>query len=381
MAIRDEASQKTEVGFDKHNRETGLGKVLPFSNDSSRPHSRDLSASMANDLLTKPESSSVDTAPETVGHEFDAFLGKAIDEKPIWAVLYENLRDALFPPKLPPLELTSKPIPVPDPMAVQRSPLSIAVSVGFNVIILALVVFFGGRRIAEEVAKTELTPLDVGSADLITPKMKSVAGGGGGGGSNDIIPASKGKLPKLEPTPIAPPQVPKIERPTLPMDAAIAIQKEIQLPTNPMPNIGVTSSPNVTLASNGTGSSGGMGSGDHGGLGSGSGGGYGPGSGGNFGGGVESIGGDVSAPKCIYQPEAEFSEEARRAKYQGAVLVTLIVDKDGNAQDVRVLRPIGYGLDEQAVKAVRLYKFKPANKVGKGPVAVRLNYLVNFHMF
>jgi len=382
MAIFIDTTDKTKTGIDKHNRGMGLGKVSPPGKDPVPPILTDFAPSMAKENLKKPEQQlSADAAPTAIGHEFDAFLGRAIDEQPIWTVLYENVRDAFFAPKLPPLELTSTPIPVLDPMAVERSPLSMIVSVGFNILLLTLIVFFGGRKIVEEVKKADLTPIDVGSADLVSPKMKSIAGGGGGGGSNAAAPPIIGKAPKIEPNPITPPMVPIIDHPAMLVDAAIAIQKEIKLPTNPMPNIGVTSSPNVSLASNGPGSGGGMGSGDHGGLGSGSGVGYGPGSGGNFGGGLEHIGGDVSSPKVIYSVDPEFTDEARRAKYQGAVTVSLIVDKDGNPQDVRVLRGIGFGLDEKAVEAVRKYKFKPAYKQGKGPVAVRLNFLVNFRIY
>ena len=75
---------------------------------------------MANELLIQPESDTEAAAPSPAGHELDAFLGKAFEEKPIWTGLYENIRDVFFPAKLPPLELTSTPIPVPDRMAVKR---------------------------------------------------------------------------------------------------------------------------------------------------------------------------------------------------------------------------------------------------------------------
>ncbi len=99
--------------------------------------------------------------------------------------------------------------------------------------------------------------------------------------------------------------------------------------------IGVTQSPNVTLASNGQGSHGGMGTGQNGGLGSGNGNGYGPGTGGNVGGGLYHVGNGVSEPKLTYSVEAEFSDEARRAKYEGTVVISLIVDAQGNPQNIR----------------------------------------------
>jgi TonB family protein len=83
----------------------------------------------------------------------------------------------------------------------------------------------------------------------------------------------------------------------------------------------------------------------------------------------------------LYEPEAEFSDEARRAKYQGVCIITLIVDKDGNPQNPHVTRALGMGLDEKALEAVRKYKFKPAMKDGKTPVSVMLSIEVNFRMY
>jgi TonB family protein len=83
----------------------------------------------------------------------------------------------------------------------------------------------------------------------------------------------------------------------------------------------------------------------------------------------------------LFEPEAEFSDEARRAKYQGVCLVGLIVDAQGNPQNVHIVRTLGMGLDEKAMEAVRKYKFKPAMKDGKTPVAVYVNVEVNFRLY
>ena len=165
------------------------------------------------------------------------------------------------------------------------------------------------------------------------------------------------------------------------MPSAIDVQKDIKLPDNPeLQNIGMKAGVNVVL-SNGTGSGGGMGYGSGGGLGSGNGIGYGPGSGWNTGGGLAQVGGRVSAPVPLFEPEAEFSDEARRAKYQGVCLVGLIVDAQGNPQNVHIVRTLGMGLDEKAMEAVRKYKFKPAMSDGKTPVAVYVNVEVNFRLY
>lgn len=96
--------------------------------------------------------------------------------------------------------------------------------------------------------------------------------------------------------------------------------------------------------------------------------------------GLYRIGHGVAAPQVLFAPEPEYSQEARTAKVAGNVLVYLQVDTDGHPANLRVLRGIGYGLDEKAVEAVTLYKFKPAMLQGK-PVPVEMNVEVNFQIF
>jgi len=242
--------------------------------------------------------------------------------------------------------------------------------------------FFGVRKIVEAVkAPTNVTPIDVGDFKLEGPKGPA-AGGGGGGGDHDIVDPIKGKLPPRIKDPITPPQVQTLDNPKLAVPAAIDVQKDLKLPDNPtLPNLGVTQSANVTLASNGQGGGTGIGSGYGGGIGSGTGNGYGPGTGGNAGGGLYHVGGGISAPVALNDVEAEFSDEARRAKYQGVVLVGLIVDAQGNPQNIHIVRPLGMGLDEKAIEAIRKYKFKPAMKDGKIPVPVPITIEVNFRLY
>jgi TonB family protein len=320
------------------------------------------------------------TGPE-LGHELDAFLGKAFEEKPLWADLWSSVRDVFFPVKLPPLQLTSTPIPVPDRMAVKTNPWAIGISTTINGLILCIILFFVGKKVIETV-KPSLLGTNVDITDYNAPKSDTKAGGGGGGGDRSMIEANKGKLPQKAPDTLTPPTPVTIEHPKLPELSTINVQKDIQLPDNPeMPMIGMKNSSNVQLASAGGGNGAGMGSGSGGGLGSGYGNGYGPGSGGNAGGGVYAVGGRISAPVPIYQPEAEFSDEARRAKYQGVCVIALIVDAQGNPQNVHVIRTLGMGLDEKAMEAVRKYKFKPAMKDGKTPVPTMITVEVDFHLY
>ena len=359
---------------------------------------------MANDLLNPPETASPETpasqnghgphslsqqarnqqglAPNETGHELDAFLGKAFEEKSVWADLFESIHDLFFPVKLPPLELTSTPIPVADPMAVKRSPVSVAISAAVN-IGLVLILLYGFRHQIVKALPLNLSNLDADIKPWIptTPKSGKM-GGGGGGGAHDVVAPVKGHLPKLDPKPLLQPTPVQIDKPKIPMVPAIDVQP-VKLPDNPnMPLIGVASSPNVTLSSAGQGSRGGMGTGMNGGLGSGNGDGYGPGTGGNVGGGLRSVGDGVSAPVLTNKVEAEFSDEARRAKYEGTVVISLIVDANGNPQQVRVVRTLGMGLDEKAVEAVKQYRFKPAMdmKTHK-PVPVPISVEVRFRLY
>jgi TonB family protein len=131
--------------------------------------------------------------------------------------------------------------------------------------------------------------------------------------------------------------------------------------------------------SNGPGSGGGIGSGSGGGVGPGKGGGYGPGEGGGVGGGVFHMGGGVTAPSVLYKVEPEYSEEARKAKYQGTVVLYVEVDAAGHPTNLKVVRSLGLGLDEKAIEAVEKWKFRPGYKDGK-PVTVAATIEVNFRL-
>jgi bla regulator protein blaR1 len=92
------------------------------------------------------------------------------------------------------------------------------------------------------------------------------------------------------------------------------------------------------------------------------------------------IGGDVSAPKLIYAPDPEFTDKARKAKYQGVCVLSLIVDAQGKPKEIKVVRHLEMGLDQKAIEAVRQYKFTPALLHGK-PVAVDVHIEVNFRIY
>jgi protein TonB len=356
---------ETQADGFKHNGSTVQEKrISPYGRQIRHPEAIDPDATMANNLLDQTEESQA-AAGNTDGNVLDIAFGIPIEEKPIWVGLYESIRDVFFPPKLPPLELTSTPIPVPDRMAVKRNPLAFGISATFNGSLVLLALLMGIKTIINNIPmKQQVTQIDI--SEYKAPNANIDAGGGGG--SPDKMEAIKGKIP---PRAKAPDVNAKVE---VPPDPTIDVQNNIIIPDNArLPNFGQTNSPNVKLAS--------LGNGRGTGVGNGTGSGYLDGYGGNIGGGFEHVGGRVSAPIALNSVEAEFSDEARRAKYQGIVVVEVIVDAQGYPQDPRVVRALGMGLDEKALEAVRKYRFKPAMKDGKTPVAVILNVEVNFRLF
>ena len=85
------------------------------------------------------------------------------------------------------------------------------------------------------------------------------------------------------------------------------------------------------------------------------------------------------SPKSSCKVEPEYSEEARKAKFQGTVVLFVVVDENGKPRDLKVIRPLGLGLDQKAIEAVEKWKFAPGKKDGK-PVAVQATIEVNFRL-
>jgi len=305
-------------------------------------------------------------------------------EEPLYKSLFRGLDEFFFPKRLPPLVLESKPEPVKDIWGFYSYWKIGALGVAGYYTLLALIVVvavFIGRRIvnAAPTQKVTVTLVDPGDIPALKPS-KTQVGGGGGGGDRDVLQASKGKLPKFSMTQITPPAVVlRNENPKLAVEPTIVIPPQVQLASNNMPNLGDPLA-RAILPSNGTGSGSGIGEGEGGGVGRGKGPGFGPGEGGGTGGGLFHVGGGVSPPRPIYNPEPEFSEEARKAKYQGVCTLGLIVGTDGRPSNIRVLSSLGMGLDERAIDAVKNWKFEPAMKDGH-PVRVEIAVEVDFHLY
>jgi periplasmic protein TonB len=307
---------------------------------------------------------------------------QTLDES-LWKSLFRNIDDFFFPKKLPPLVLTSKPVPVRDIWGFYNYKKNGAL--GSSIVhLLALALIIAGAYLGHRIVvnKPQPTVELIAPDDLpLLPSSKTKSGGGGGGGDRDKLQASQGRLPKQSLQQITPPAaVVRNLDPKLPVAPTIVVPPEIKLQQPAMPDLGDPMSHLPSVPSNGTGAGSGIGAGSGGGVGAGEGPGFGPGHGGGTGGGAYRVGGGVSAPKVIYQPDPEYSEEARKVKHMGTVVLWLVVGVDGKPRDIRVLRTLGLGLDEKAMEAVKTWRFEPGTKDGK-PVDTQIQVEVNFHLY
>ncbi len=234
---------------------------------------------------------------------------------------------------------------------------------------LALIVYFTSCVIS--------TPeMDRRIANLAKLPLIFQGQNGGGGGNRDPLPASNGNLLRasLE-TQISSPTVivPK-EMPHLPVPPSVEVAPDVKFPQGGQ--LGDPASPFTRWLSDGPGGPRGIGTVCCGGVGPSQGPGVGPGSPGPYPAGQ----GGVTVPQAIYSPEPSFSDEARKAKFQGIVMLMLVVGKDGRPYNIRVHQSLGMGLDEKAIEAVKNWRFRPATFNGQ-PVATQIAVQVDFHLY
>lgn len=303
-----------------------------------------------------------------------------VERKTLWNSLREQVRERFHPTELPPLELESKPAPVDEIWSRKRSFWGGGGSLLVHAIVILLLLLPLFNPSVHKAVLGELGNATILHFPALAPRSPKPLGGGGGGGLHVLRTPSRGKLPVFRRHPLAPPQVKVQFKPLLPVPPALAVERHVALPEPNLPQFG---DPVAVAAppTNGPGSLEGAGVGAQGGIGPGGGAGYGPGTGGNLGGGAASYGADVSAPVAIYSPDPSYSDAARKAKYQGTVVLLVDIGVDGRAHNIRVIRPLGLGLDQKAIEAVRQWRFIPAKKRNGQPVEMAADIQVNFHLF
>jgi periplasmic protein TonB len=222
--------------------------------------------------------------------------------------------------------------------------------------------------------------------DIIWTVQPGPGGGGGGGGNLMKEPPRKAEIPgkdKLTVPVTKPPSIqpPKLEKPPEDPKPDLNIPaKTTSAGETPLPGVLVTQSAANTL-SQGIGVGGGGGTGTGTGIGEGRGSGLGDGEGGGTGGGVYRPGSGVSSPEVIFEKRPAYTADAMRARIQGAAWVSAIVLPDGTVGGAHVVRSLDstFGLDEEAVKAVKQWRFRPGTRLGKA-VPVEIVVEVTFTM-
>jgi periplasmic protein TonB len=200
----------------------------------------------------------------------------------------------------------------------------------------------------------------------------------GGGGQRESLPASKGRLPPIAHNRVFTPPTAHIlnEHPKLPVEQALLVDPDIPIPEVRADRIGSPWGVDGPLSG---GRGGPAGIGDHGCCG------VGNESGPSAGGDPGSMTGRTVRPKLsrglqvVFMLESEYSDEARKAHFQGVVVVAAQIGTDGLAHEVHVVRPLGLGLDEKAIEAVARWKFRPAIADGR-PVAWPATIEVTFRL-
>jgi protein TonB len=256
-----------------------------------------------------------------------------------------------------------------------RLPRLLSVFLHVSIITLALI---PGPTVPRRIPKGLINLALYAPSRLILPA--DAMAGGGGGGRHALRPASLGKLPRAADKQLVPPdpEPPKAVDPALIVEPSIVAPQLASLPQLKLLTIGdpdgIAGPP-----SPGRGDGFGIGDGEGHGVGDSHGPGTGPGEDGGCCGGAFQIGGGITAPILIDEVLPEYSEEARKARFQGTVVLNTIIREDGSVQVMKILRGIGFGLDQNAINAVLRWKFKPARRNGK-PVAAYMNVEVSFNL-
>ena len=310
-------------------------------------------------------------------------LDRLVDTATPFSSLITQIRNAIDDIRHPKekFEASAAPVEVESLWSAHNLNAPGVISMAAHLVLIALLIFplFGNRFDPLEITETFI-PLVAPQLILNLPQEADQSGGGGGGGQLDETPPSLGELPEADDEQLVPPSPEILNFDPILVAAPTVVAPQLVDPdrTIELAMLGAFDGiPGPPSAGPGVG--GGIGSGQGRGVGEGSGPGVGEGSGGGFGGGVFSIGGGVTTPTLVAQTLPEYSEEARKAKFQGTVILETIVRKDGTVQVVRVTRSLGFGLDDKAIEAVSQWRFRPGMRNGEA-VDVALKIEVNFNL-
>jgi protein TonB len=252
----------------------------------------------------------------------------------------------------------------------------------------ALVLAVLATSLAGSTAAARFDPADYDQTRLVFLATPGPGGGGGGGGLRQPAPAPraqrKGEFRMSSPVPPPAPKPAEIpKRPDLPeppvTDEPPVVAPVASQPADERDQPGVAQETPAATESHGPGTGGGTGTGSGTGMGEGDGSGIGPGSGGGIGGGPYRPGSGIEPPRLLKEVRADYTEDARRRGITGEVLLEIVVRRDGTVGDVRVLQGLGHGLDQQAIDAVREWRFAPARRLGS-PVDVLVEVAVEFRL-
>jgi protein TonB len=286
---------------------------------------------------------------------------------------WQNVKDLINPPKTPKFETTGEPVPEiwsKDTQFTRVLALSIAVYVAMLALIIGPLLSAIFSPPTTKANNSPIDNMDISQYLKMPPAQKKA---GGGGGARDLAPATRGRAPKFATQQIAVPMAHPIEHPQIAMTPTLLGNPALTPPNINAPNWGDPLS-HVLGDSMGNGKGTGIGNGDGGGLGNG----FENGTGGGY--PTAGLGG-YGTPACLYCPNAQFSDEAVKAKYQGTVLVSAVIGADGRVLDAKVVKSLGLGLDENAVAAVKTWRFKPALGPDGKPTTVRQTIEVVFHLY
>jgi TonB family protein len=344
----------------------------PFSAATSISESKSWFSSIARQLRERREARS--NPPVEVTAEPDpTALQKFVEAPGLLGSIGSLISDVFSPRKI---VSSVDPVEVQEIWSKQNYKYPGLISLGVHIAIVLLLLI--------PIATLQPPPPTETSVVLLTPPPPMMtlpspqkSGGGGGGGMKTPTPPSKGQPPRGADKQLTPPVVEvKNLDPELIVEPTIVAPQLAHLPQLSILQLG---DPNGVAGppSAGPGIGGGIGTGTGRGVGEGDGPGLGPGKGGGTGDGVFSVGGGVSAPRVRFQPQPEYSDDARKARAQGTVELLIIVREDGTVDFQNVTKRLGYGLDQKAIDAVRKWRFDPGRKDGK-PVATQVLVEVNF---